>query len=934
VTYHFFRNAVSIAAIFFLQINWVYADTTAEWLAASKTGNWITPSNWSTSPSFPNNGTPAGATYQALVDLPGAGSYTITLANSVAVNGLTMNAANATLSHTAGTLTLSNLNLQAGTYLLKGGVLSGGTLGGVVAISPGAQLQMTAGSLDRLTFTGSDIAFSSQLGSLSITNGLDLSGNSLSLSNTFSSIVFNGISQTIDHINLNLSPSFANNTNSNNLFIGGPNSVGSVTLTLGSHATISGDGFVGNYGTTDNLINNGTLNANFSKNTLSVVPTNFTNHGLAQATGGAILSIASTTWNNASDGVISVNASTLNLAGSWTNTGAITATNASVVNLGGSFRVADIQSLVASADTTVAITGTLTSSGPVITFNNVASPWKLSGGTVQFATVNFGNNLSIVNGTLSNVTVANGGSINVASGGTLAMAGTWNNLGAINAGANATLNLGGTFTTAGIGSINTTSTDTINITGNLDNSGAILSIPGVFSAGQVFNGTIGADLNLVTGSLVRPTIAPSVTVTAVFGGFFGPLNNLGTINVPANGNITLGGTFTMATLGKFNTVPSSAVAITGFLDNTNLNFVTQVPWQLNGTLSGGTVGCNLNMKDASGTFLGVNIASISTVQISPNNIAFFHGTWTNFGTISAASSSIVTTDPWTNNGTISFTNPGLTSHLQAAGTWTNNGTITGGPLTSIFTTGAWVNSGFISVTGDGSNFSPTGPVATWMNSKDATIAVSNNADISFGGAGTNSGVISIDHANLNLSGSNFVNHGTFKLSKANVISIFGISGPAPIDIGDGTIAGSGTIDGGLHLSDPSHLSFGIGGINPATDYDSFTIKGANVMLAGELDVNFTNGFQSFITSNEAFTVLTLSGSISMAGSFSNVADGGMLATTDGYGLFQVNYGSGINAGKIVLSNFVAIPEPLSIGNLALIALIIRRRSKPKISIDR
>jgi hypothetical protein len=96
-------------------------------------------------------------------------------------------------------------------------------------------------------------------------------------------------------------------------------------------------------------------------------------------------------------------------------------------------------------------------------------------------------------------------------------------------------------------------------------------------------------------------------------------------------------------------------------------------------------------------------------------------------------------------------------------------------------------------------------------------------------------------------------------------------------------------------------------------------------------VVFLNGFESHITSAGTFTVVTSS---SLNGAFANVPDTGLrLFTTDGLGSFQVNYGADslFAANSVVLSNFVAVPEPstyalLGAGALMIVFRLRRRRS--------
>ena len=122
------------------------ASVNSEW-TNPVSGNWTDGTKWSTTPNDPNNGTPSGVTYQALIDKVGPTPYSVTLNGNITIDSLSLSASNATLSHTSGTLTTSGLTLTAGTYQLKGGKVSGGATGATVALAAGSQFQLTSGTL-------------------------------------------------------------------------------------------------------------------------------------------------------------------------------------------------------------------------------------------------------------------------------------------------------------------------------------------------------------------------------------------------------------------------------------------------------------------------------------------------------------------------------------------------------------------------------------------------------------------------------------------------------------------------------------------------------------------------------------------------------------------------------------------------------------------
>ena len=176
-----------------------------------------------------------------------------------------------------------------------------------------------------------------------------------------------------------------------------------------------------------------------------------------------------------------------------------------------------------------------------------------------------------------------------------------------------------------------------------------------------------------------------------------------------------------------------------------------------------------------------------------------------------------------------------------------------------------------------------------------------------------------------------------------------------IDVGTGTLGGTGTITGNvtaagnvspgsspgqltiagnLTLASTSRLLIELGGTNKGVNYDFLNVTGT-AQLGGELRLSFVNGFQNAVPVGAEFVVVTAA---SLANpttfSFSNVAPGQRLLTTDGFGSFQVDYGSTSAfpalTNSVVLSNFVAVPEPstygmLSLGAVAVFASWRRRR---------
>lgn len=185
----------------------------------------------------------------------------------------------------------------------------------------------------------------------------------------------------------------------------------------------------------------------------------------------------------------------------------------------------------------------------------------------------------------------------------------------------------------------------------------------------------------------------------------------------------------------------------------------------------------------------------------------------------------------------------------------------------------------------------------------------------------------------------FTNSGSLELANGAAAHF---SGPLTVDAalrGTGTIhgsvtagglvapgnsAGTLTITNALTLLSTSELLFELGGASKGTEYDHLAVGGL-ATLAGKLSVSFLNGYQNSILSGAQFTLLT---GTTLTGAFANVPNGGFLTTSDGAGIFQVNYGPSF-ANSVVLSNFQAIPEPSTVALLALglAPLLLRRRRR-------
>ena len=123
------RRVLALTALGVLGARAVVAlgDTTATWLSETS-GDWSNAALWSTSPNYPNNGSPAGVNYQALFNATGGTPYTATIDSDIALDGITVNSADATVDQTAGTVQAATIAVSNGDYQMDGGTLANTSL--------------------------------------------------------------------------------------------------------------------------------------------------------------------------------------------------------------------------------------------------------------------------------------------------------------------------------------------------------------------------------------------------------------------------------------------------------------------------------------------------------------------------------------------------------------------------------------------------------------------------------------------------------------------------------------------------------------------------------------------------------------------------------------------------------------------------------------
>jgi hypothetical protein len=448
------------------------------------------------------------------------------------------------------------------------------------------------------------------------------------------------------------------------------------------------------------------------------------------------------------------------------------------------------------------------------------------------------------------------------------------------------------------------------------------------------------------------------------------LTNTGTIAAMNGGTAVINSNLTVAALGNWTVDATSTFQFGGTINNANSTLVLPATGtiELTGAIIGGTVD-----ETSGNTLYTGGTVTLDGVHIVGGNL--------NEGTTPLVSSSlthglaspdgeIITIGGSDSDNTINVDNglivdPGFQLILaqnsnapslifDGPSQTLNQITVDGTDTTQNYDAFNFVNA--IQVGGGNSNSSPTltiGPNSVLHGA--LIIENGSNATQEFKSTLINDGTISADLSGgtLTIGVSNFMNHGTLKATNGGTLQIFSpnfvndgtlsiIGGtltfnqPGSVfspgttgtfNVGEGTLSGSGTIDGNVVLqSDPSTLAFDL---RSDGDFDTLAIDG-NLTLAGNLDISLASGFDP--PPGDLFTVLTVNSQDTMTGSFEDVADGGRLLTTDGLGSFLVNYGSGPYTNEIVLSDFEAVPEPTT-GGLAVMTLAgllaRRRRGDPK-----
>ncbi len=308
-------------------------------------GAWGNAANWGAAL------TPNAPDANALIAATGT-PYTVSLRSSIKLNNLNITSANATLGHTAGTMSLGGVaKLTAGRYYLNGGTISGGTIdqnGGILDFGPAP-----GNTLDGVTVNGG-IAIALGDGSVRFVNNSVFTGNAV-LDGTSNTIRF-GENATLDDQEIYL------NGQNGRLRADGDWTVdiganGAVYLRGQSTAIDSAPGF-------GKVRNAGRIIADGTSNTISVAPEHFENTGRIEIREGSIAQIGDGLSNTIllGESVVDAVNGGVRFGGNWRNEGTIRLENSDLW-LGGSFGVADIGTVIRDGTSNTILIGELDNGG-------------------------------------------------------------------------------------------------------------------------------------------------------------------------------------------------------------------------------------------------------------------------------------------------------------------------------------------------------------------------------------------------------------------------------------------------------------------------------------------------------------------------------------------------------------------------------------------
>jgi hypothetical protein len=728
-------------------------------------GDWNTPSNWSTG-SLPGPADDAVIDTSAITVTHSSGSHTVK----------SLTTANGSFTLSGGTLDITGTLQGNSTFTLSGGTLS------EAQVASGTTLRSSTagGTLDKVTLNGNLDMTGASGTLLDISDGLTLNGTAVlgdSGGSTSGELFF-------------INAGTLGSTSSGTILLGGSylngivvNGLPGTSLTIGPTITIHGK--TGGIGTGSFLFTNqGTIRADTAGGTITINGTNWTNTGTLQALNGGSLTLQGTytvdkplsldgngilrlegTWTNystisANGGELDLGTFNINFIGSWSNKGTITVAQTRVY-LDANFTTADVGNFNRSGGI-VYMMGRLDNTGATLTLNQATGSWLLLNGIIVGGTINEAG-ASLVpysNGTLFGVifdgdldgTNYNGGYVHISGGLTL----------------NGTAYLGNTFGTTsnyldfyvgGSQTLDSQTGATIVFGPNPNNAIRANFGPVTFGPKVTVRGHSG-DFSLSNGSLMNRGVIEADVPGGTMSFTDGSVTNDGTIAVDAGstlsfihqtlanngtlivsqGTLNLGAAFTTAGIGTFQR-DGGTVNLTGYLTNTDATFTLNAAtgsWNFKGgAIIGGTVvetdGAALVPTTAGGTLDGITLdgdldVTGSTTHVTLADGLTLNGTLylgnsnnTDFGYVTVQYTQTLTS---TTRGTIRFEGDGEMNLVGFMGVQ-----LTLGPRITVRGSGGLISSGNYAIDNQGTIMAdvPGLPLALdgsgWTNS--GTVAARN-----------------------------------------------------------------------------------------------------------------------------------------------------------------------------------------------------------------
>lgn len=747
-------------------------------------------------------------------------SDTDVITNAGTINIGTLGAG--TVDANGGNLTQSGsgvLDVQQGSFTNLGTVTNGGN--GVIDIAAGADMGVIS-----LT---NDVN-----GSLTVDGTLDASSVSSSAIDNVGTMVIGGAGDVT-----------ANVTNTGTLTMNGGQIDGNLANLSSGAASIGG--------TITGLLNNG------NTATLSIIGDTTVNGALTNnSTSGSAIDVGAG-FTLAAD-TVTLNAGTTNVQAGATleETGdddvIHVGTNGSLISAG-------------TLDSGVDVAGSFTSTGAI---NGDVT--GLSGGG------------ALLEGTMTGNLVMQADSLTAITAGGLVLTGnasTTNTASLVLS--NSTLDISGTLTNNSSALLSIDAGDTLTVasgmtsTGNVDNAGTI-------NADVTNDGT--GEVELALGSTLNGTLtnnSTSVTAVVVSGDAAATAvdTTTGTTTVNAGATLTLdGGTGTLAASGD------AAVVLAGSIDGnytgTDTSALTLGLGGVTGdvttsgtatiaTAAGATIGGTLTVGSASATALTVDHS------LSADTITLNAGTTTVNSTLEENGDDdiieVAGTATLVNNGlldsgvNVSAAGATLTNTSAISGNVTNAGTMTQSSAGSI--TGDLLSTGDTDIAG-----SVTGTVTVGSGTFDVT-----GGDLAVGGTFVNSGgTLALDDQALNVTGGFTQASGTLTVDAGDTITAAAMTNSADMIV-DGTVTSAGVFNNSGALTINSTAAFSATTLNNAGDLTmndatvsgavahtgtSMTLTGANTItgaLSGSSDIGMDDGIAG--TTLDVGGDLSLSGTINM-----------------------------------------------------------------------